>query len=65
MRCEGGAVVQSGVVLTAFFFPVSAQLCKRLHLLYIDAVCNPFYTPGEPLRSARFDKAIAKLVSTF
>lgn len=46
-----------------FFF--SSQLCKRLHLLYIDAVCNPFYTPGEPLRSARFDKAIAKLVSTF
>jgi hypothetical protein len=59
-------------VLACFLFAfiarltrVSFQLCKRLHLLWVDAVCNPFYTPGEPLRSTRFDKAIAKLVSTF
>jgi len=41
------------------------SLCKRLHALYVDAVSNPFHVPGEPFRSARFDKAVAKLVSSF
>uniref|UniRef100_A0A182TB86 Trafficking protein particle complex subunit 2-like protein n=1 Tax=Anopheles maculatus TaxID=74869 RepID=A0A182TB86_9DIPT len=30
---------------------------RNLHNLYTDAVCNPFYTPGEPLTSASFDRA--------
>lgn len=31
------------------FDPV--QMFRNLHSLYTDAVCNPFYVPGEPLDS--------------
>ncbi|KAM7344771.1 trafficking protein particle complex subunit 2-like protein [Cochliomyia hominivorax] len=36
---------------------------RNLHMLYTDAVCNPFYLPGEPLNSKKFDRSIQKLMS--
>ncbi|ALC41479.1 CG9067 [Drosophila busckii] len=36
---------------------------RNLHMLYTDAVCNPFYIPGEQLTSKKFDKAIQKLMT--
>uniref|UniRef100_A0A182PRZ2 Trafficking protein particle complex subunit 2-like protein n=1 Tax=Anopheles epiroticus TaxID=199890 RepID=A0A182PRZ2_9DIPT len=36
---------------------------RNLHNLYTDAVCNPFYTPGEPLTSASFDRAVRGIIS--
>ncbi|KAH8321699.1 hypothetical protein KR074_012097 [Drosophila pseudoananassae] len=36
---------------------------RNLHILYTDAVCNPFYIPGEPLASKKFDRAVQKLMS--
>ncbi|EDV56505.1 trafficking protein particle complex subunit 2-like protein isoform X1 [Drosophila erecta] len=36
---------------------------RNLHLLYTDAVCNPFYIPGESLTSKKFDRAVQKLMS--
>ncbi|EDW47373.1 trafficking protein particle complex subunit 2-like protein [Drosophila sechellia] len=36
---------------------------RNLHLLYTDAICNPFYIPGESLTSKKFDRAVQKLMS--
>ncbi|KAH8407616.1 hypothetical protein KR222_008182 [Zaprionus bogoriensis] len=36
---------------------------RDLHMLYTDAVCNPFYIPGEQLTSKKFDRAVQKLMS--
>ncbi|KAH8372701.1 hypothetical protein KR009_003212 [Drosophila setifemur] len=36
---------------------------RNLHMLYTDAVCNPFYVPGESLCSKKFDRAVQKLMS--
>lgn len=36
---------------------------RNLHNLYTDAVCNPFYTPGDPLTSASFDRAVRGIIS--
>ncbi|XP_017148916.1 trafficking protein particle complex subunit 2-like protein [Drosophila miranda] len=36
---------------------------RNLHILYTDAVCNPFYIPGESLTSKKFDRAVQKLMS--
>ena len=30
---------------------LNMQLFKKLHNAYISAVCNPFYTPGEKIKS--------------
>ncbi|XP_011205186.1 PREDICTED: trafficking protein particle complex subunit 2-like protein isoform X2 [Bactrocera latifrons] len=35
---------------------------RNLHMLYTDAVCNPFYAPGEPLASKKFDRAVQKIM---
>ncbi|XP_058125975.1 trafficking protein particle complex subunit 2-like protein [Anopheles ziemanni] len=35
---------------------------RNLHNLYTDAVCNPFYTPGEPLTSQSFDRAVRNII---
>ncbi|XP_023179441.1 trafficking protein particle complex subunit 2-like protein [Drosophila hydei] len=36
---------------------------RNLHMLYTDAVCNPFYIPGEQLTFKKFDRAVQKLMS--
>ncbi|KAH8263967.1 hypothetical protein KR038_010779 [Drosophila bunnanda] len=36
---------------------------RNLHILYTDAVCNPFYIPGESLTSKKFDRAVQKLMN--
>ncbi|XP_030382947.1 trafficking protein particle complex subunit 2-like protein [Scaptodrosophila lebanonensis] len=36
---------------------------RNLHILWNDAVCNPFYIPGEQLNSKKFDRAVQKLMS--
>ncbi|XP_033254159.1 trafficking protein particle complex subunit 2-like protein [Drosophila miranda] len=36
---------------------------RNLHILYTDAVCNPFYIPGESLTFKKFDRAVQKLMS--
>jgi len=35
------------ITLTFLIF----QIFRNLHLLYTDAICNPFYIPGESLTS--------------
>ncbi|XP_020802536.1 trafficking protein particle complex subunit 2-like protein isoform X2 [Drosophila serrata] len=39
------------------------EIFRNLHILYTDAVCNPFYIPGESLTSKKFDRAVQKLMS--
>ncbi|XP_073848919.1 trafficking protein particle complex subunit 2-like protein [Musca autumnalis] len=36
---------------------------RNLHILYTDAVCNPFFLPGEQLVSKKFDRAVQKLMN--
>nr|CAD7577849.1 unnamed protein product [Timema californicum] len=33
------------------------MMFRRLHTLYTDVVCNPFYIPGDPILSKNFDKS--------
>lgn len=46
---------------TEFHFP--SQMFRNLHIYYTDAVCNPFYTPGEPMTSKLFDKNVRTIMS--
>ncbi|KAF2355550.1 Trafficking protein particle complex subunit 2 [Trinorchestia longiramus] len=39
------------------------MMFRRLHNAYTAAVCNPFYSPGDPLVSRKFDTSIGALVS--
>lgn len=39
------------------------SMFRNLHILYTDAVCNPFYVPGEPLVSKTFDKNVRSIIS--
>jgi hypothetical protein len=36
---------------------------SRLHAAFAAAAANPFYTPGAPLASPRFEAAVAALVA--
>lgn len=36
---------------------------RNLHLYYTEAVCNPFYTPGEPMTSKVFDKNVRSIMT--
>uniref|UniRef100_A0A0K8TNU8 Trafficking protein particle complex subunit 2-like protein n=1 Tax=Tabanus bromius TaxID=304241 RepID=A0A0K8TNU8_TABBR len=38
------------------------SMFRNLHILYTDAVCNPFYTPGDPLTSKNFDKNVRNIM---
>jgi len=38
------------------------SMFRNLHILYTDAVCNPFYLPGESLTSLKFDKSIRNIM---
>ena len=37
---------------------------RRLHAAYADALSNPFYAPGAPLASPRFDASARALCSS-
>ncbi|CAD7078010.1 unnamed protein product [Hermetia illucens] len=39
------------------------SMFRNLHILYTDAVCNPFYIPGEPLNSKKFDKSVRGIMT--
>eukprot|EP00128_Syssomonas_multiformis_P002323 Colp12_sorted_trinity150504_noHs@18647 len=38
---------------------------RRLHTLYTDMVCNPFYTPGDKIESPAFQKGVSQLMESF
>ncbi|EAT36697.1 AAEL008223-PA [Aedes aegypti] len=40
------------------------SMFRNLHSLYTDAVCNPFYIPGEPLTSKTFDRNVRNIINT-
>ncbi|KAK7868786.1 hypothetical protein R5R35_003631 [Gryllus longicercus] len=35
---------------------------RRLHNLYTDVVCNPFYIPGDPITSKNFDDTVKSIM---
>ncbi|XP_059614368.1 trafficking protein particle complex subunit 2-like protein [Phlebotomus argentipes] len=39
------------------------SMFRNLHILYTDAICNPFYTPEEPLTSKAFDRSVRNIMS--
>ncbi|XP_055917695.1 trafficking protein particle complex subunit 2-like protein [Eupeodes corollae] len=39
------------------------SMFRNLQILYTDAVCNPFYAPGEQLTSRKFDKTVRNIMS--
>ncbi|XP_064094545.1 trafficking protein particle complex subunit 2-like protein [Macrobrachium nipponense] len=39
------------------------MMFRRLHNMYTNVVCNPFYIPGEQINSREFDKGISALVA--
>lgn len=41
------------------------QFFRRLHAVFIDQVCNPFYVPNTPIESKKLDAAVQNLISTF
>ena len=40
------------------------QVFQSLHAAYIDAVSNPFYTPGKKIESKVFEKKVDEIVSS-
>ncbi|XP_045593422.1 trafficking protein particle complex subunit 2-like protein [Procambarus clarkii] len=39
------------------------MMFRRLHNMYTNVVCNPFYIPGEQITSREFDKGVGALVA--
>ncbi|XP_045135846.1 trafficking protein particle complex subunit 2-like protein isoform X3 [Portunus trituberculatus] len=39
------------------------MMFRRLHNMYTNVVCNPFYIPGEQITSREFDRGVAALVA--
>lgn len=39
------------------------MMFRRLHNMYTNVVCNPFYIPGEQITSREFEKGIVALVA--
>lgn len=39
------------------------MMFRRLHNMYTNVVCNPFYVPGEQITSREFDKGVGALVA--
>ncbi|KAL5289333.1 TRAPPC2L family protein [Megaselia abdita] len=35
---------------------------RNLHILYTDAICNPLFSPGEPITSKKFDKCVRNIL---
>lgn len=44
--------------------PPSIQIFRRMHAAFVDAVSNPFYSPGAPLASPRFDASIRAIAQS-
>lgn len=40
-------------------------LLRRVHMLYVDAMCNPFAQPGETVKSHCFERDVRKTVVHF
>jgi len=38
------------------------QMFRRLHLAYTNAIANPFYVPGAPIQSKKFDGVVRSLL---
>lgn len=38
------------------------NMFKTLHNAYVDMLCNPFYTPGENVKSKLFDNAVTQMM---
>ncbi|KAK8740097.1 hypothetical protein OTU49_003032, partial [Cherax quadricarinatus] len=39
------------------------MMFRRLHNMYTNVVCNPFYIPGEQITSREFDQGVGALVA--
>ncbi|KAK7071757.1 Trafficking protein particle complex subunit 2-like protein, partial [Halocaridina rubra] len=39
------------------------MMFRRLHNMYTNVVCNPFYIPGEQITSREFDNGVVALVA--
>ncbi|XP_042218213.1 trafficking protein particle complex subunit 2-like protein [Homarus americanus] len=39
------------------------MMFRRLHNMYTNVVCNPFYIPGEQMASKEFDRGVGALVA--
>jgi hypothetical protein len=42
-----------------------ARVLRRLHALYADATCNPFYTYGAPLTALSFRAGVEAVLSSY
>ncbi|GLH01869.1 Uncharacterized protein GBIM_07918, partial [Gryllus bimaculatus] len=40
----------------------TGDMFRRLHNLYTDVVCNPFYIPGDPITSKNFDDTVKSIM---
>ncbi|XP_014243108.1 trafficking protein particle complex subunit 2-like protein [Cimex lectularius] len=38
-------------------------MMKNIHSAYIDVICNPFYIPGEMIKSKKFDKSAKSMLT--
>ncbi|XP_002736266.1 trafficking protein particle complex subunit 2-like protein [Saccoglossus kowalevskii] len=38
------------------------SMFRKLHNAYTDMLCNPFYTPGETIKSRSFDKLVLQMM---
>ncbi|PSN51075.1 Trafficking protein particle complex subunit 2-like protein [Blattella germanica] len=36
---------------------------RKLHSIYTDVVCNPFYIPGDPITSKNFDQTVKNIMA--
>lgn len=41
------------------------KVFKKIYHAYVNAASNPFYTPGQPLMSPKFDKTLASIVNPY
>ncbi|XP_070575566.1 trafficking protein particle complex subunit 2-like protein [Ptychodera flava] len=40
------------------------SMFRKLHNAYTDMLCNPFYTPGETVKSRAFDKVVSNMMAS-
>jgi len=38
------------------------SMFRRLHNAYTDVICNPFYTPGDEIKSKSFDRVVSSMI---
>lgn len=39
------------------------MMFRKLHTVYTDVVCNPFYIPGDPVISKNFDTTVKNIMT--